>query len=593
MTRRISLSLALMLNLAVATAAGAQTYTIQELGTLGGAQSEARAVNVHGAVVGQAQTPSGAYHAFLWQNGTMTDLGSLGGAGSAAWDINDAGQIVGTAQTSTGAYHGFLWQDGVMADLGTLGGSGSGAGAINAAGQIVGGAQTPAGDYHAFLWQDGVMTDLRTLGGGYSTASGINNATPPQVVGSSTTAAGGSEAFVWSGGVMTSLGLAGGESSHANAINDAGQVVGHHWIRYFDRTFGEWIDAPIPTLWESGRATDLYWDGYGYGINAASQVVGAWAFLWQNGVVQDLNALIGDRRGLILYEPFDISDAGQIAGIASREDDSRLVACLLTPSRLPSTYRVSGTVTEGITGLAGVLVSIGTQSATTDAAGRYTITGLVSGNYTVTAALAEYTLSPASRSITLGPDQSGIDFAATRNTYSIEGTVREGASGLAGVTVSAGSASATTDERGDYRIIGLRRGSYTLVPRKVPYTFGPSQAVVSVGPDRDGVDFTARAEPPRPVALRALTVTPQTVRGGASATGTVMLTGPAPFSGVVVSLTSSNPRAASAPLSVTVPAGVTTARFTVTTRRVTRLTTAALTARSGSVSKTATLTVTR
>src|SRR5205085_4954243 len=114
------------------------------------------------------------------------------------------------------------------------------------------------------------------------------------------------------------------------------------------------------------------------------------------------------------------------------------------------TYTISGTVRLGDGGLPGVTVSAGGRSAVTDAKGQYKIGGLTSGDYSVTASLAEYTFSPASQGVTLGPSQSGIDFTATRNTYAISGTVREGHSGLAGVTVSAGGQTAVTGGDGKY-----------------------------------------------------------------------------------------------------------------------------------------------
>jgi hypothetical protein len=66
-------------------------------------------------------------------------------------------------------------------------------------------------------------------------------------------------------------------------------------------------------------------------------------------------------------------------------------------------------------------------------------------------------------------------------------------------------------------------------------------------------------------ALSSVQVTPSSVAGGASAQGLVTLTGAAPAGGTVVALQSSNPQVATAPASVTVPAGATSAPFTVTT----------------------------
>ena len=63
-------------------------------------------------------------------------------------------------------------------------------------------------------------------------------------------------------------------------------------------------------------------------------------------------------------------------------------------------------------------------------------------------------------------------------------------------------------------------------------------------------------------------VSPTDVLGGTPVTGTVVLTARAPTGGTVVALESDNPAAATAPSSVTVPAGATTATFPVTTNVV-------------------------
>src|SRR5262245_6445438 len=73
------------------------SYTITDLGSLGGGYSDAVALNESGQVIGTSGLANGTYHAFLWQNGVMSDLGTLGGNGSYASDINNAGQVVGVA----------------------------------------------------------------------------------------------------------------------------------------------------------------------------------------------------------------------------------------------------------------------------------------------------------------------------------------------------------------------------------------------------------------------------------------------------------------------------------------------------------------
>ncbi len=92
--------------------------------------------------------------------------------------------------------------------------------------------------------------------------------------------------------------------------------------------------------------------------------------------------------------------------------------------------------------------------------------------------------------------------------------------------------------------------------------------------------------------LTGLTVNPTSVVGGNPSTGTVTLSSAAPAGGVAVSLASNLPGSASVPASITVPAGATSATFTVTTFPV-DTTTVQLSASLDNVFQFAALTVTR
>jgi len=122
------------------------------------------AINEAGQIAGCGLNPDGDSHALLLNplagpgiSYTLTDLGTLGGSWIDARGINDAGQIVGAALTPGGGHSiALLWQEGVVYDLndflvGSPGWELHGGNAINEAGQIAGCGLNPDGDSHALL----------------------------------------------------------------------------------------------------------------------------------------------------------------------------------------------------------------------------------------------------------------------------------------------------------------------------------------------------------------------------------------------------------------------------------------------------------
>jgi hypothetical protein len=93
--------------------------------------------------------------------------------------------------------------------------------------------------------------------------------------------------------------------------------------------------------------------------------------------------------------------------------------------------------------------------------------------------------------------------------------------------------------------------------------------------------------------VSTVTLAPTSVVGGATSKLTIKLTGKAAAAGVVVTLTASNAVVAQLPASVTIPAGSDTVDVTVQTTAVPAVTNVTLTAKTGTVSKTAVLNVTK
>ncbi len=93
-------------------------------------------------------------------------------------------------------------------------------------------------------------------------------------------------------------------------------------------------------------------------------------------------------------------------------------------------------------------------------------------------------------------------------------------------------------------------------------------------------------------SLASLAISPASVTGGTTATGTVALSSAAPAGGMSITLATGNPSTAQVPPIVTVAAGQTQATFTVTTSPVSASTPVTITAFSASTTKSATVTVT-
>lgn len=345
------------------------SWSVTDIGTLGGSISQALGLNDLGQVVGSSTTSEGNTHAFLYSDGQISDLGTLGGTTSIAYAINNAGQIVGSSQTApgtNGAVFGtaFIYSGGQMHDLGVLGGNASVAYAINNQGQVVGQSTVGAGNPNvpapnsgAFLYTGGQMIALSSTTSG---ATDINN--NGEVVGFSNvpgTIPPRPNATIFQGNGATVLGTLAGPpvntdfpfaSSRANAVNDSGQIVGSSSIRSGD------VNAQHAFLYDSGKLVDIGTPGLpsvisnpnstAIDINNLGQVIGvssgfalngapiAEAFLYDHGIVTNLSTLPDVvKAGLKIDTVSGINNLGQIAGygLINGEQHGFILSALAAP----------------------------------------------------------------------------------------------------------------------------------------------------------------------------------------------------------------------------------------------------------------------
>lgn len=357
-------------------------YSVASLSALGGTSGSGNTINNRNRVMGAAALAGNtSVHATVWLEGLTFDLGTLGGENSGVeWPVkNNRGVIPGIAETNTtnplgeawscSAFFptttgdiclGFRWQNGVMTALPTLGGYDGYAAGANNLGQIVGWAENTVQDptcvapqveqFEAVVWEpNGGMHQLPPYSGDPdSAATAINDR--QQVVGISGTCdvAVGSfsaaHALLWQNGVPVSLGSLGGIAWNTPAaINSLGQVVG------FSDLPGDQSGAPNfhAFLWtaQSGmqdlgtlpgdtysEALDINTEGQIVGLSCTAGFASCRAFLWQNGVMTDLNTLIPPNSPLYLVNAGGISDSGEITGQASDQSTGATPAYRAIPS---------------------------------------------------------------------------------------------------------------------------------------------------------------------------------------------------------------------------------------------------------------------
>ena len=337
-------------------------YVVTDLGTLeGGTSSQPFFINRYGLVSGSSNLSDGNQHAVLWLGKLKLDIGApgLGGPNSIAFGDNDRFQSAGEAETSTPDPNGedfcgfrthltclpFLWQDGRMIQLPTLGGNNGAATAISNRGEVAGFAENSIPDpgcpspqvlhFEPVVWEKGVIHELPTVGGDPDGITYLINDNGEVVGGSGTCATFNPNtlnnllpvhALLWEKGKAINLGNLGGQTGQAGGniafgINNQDQVVGNSDLPG-DTTFHAFLWTKRTGMQDLGTLSgDVA--SLSISINDAGTIVGASldasfnprAFLWEKGMMTDLNTLIAGDSPLYLLTGCSINSRGEITGL--------------------------------------------------------------------------------------------------------------------------------------------------------------------------------------------------------------------------------------------------------------------------------------
>jgi hypothetical protein len=286
---------------------------------------------------------------------------------------------------------------------------------------------------------------------------------------------------------------------------------------------------------------------------------------------------------------------------------------LLSPRSVPSQVTLSpstvlgGTASTGKVKLAAaaptggvvVVIQVGGAGATAPA------------TVTVLAGATEATFSVSTQAVTA---QKDVTITATASDVSASGTLTirpivptvldvTPNSGTGGFTATAKLTISDPAPTGGLVIPVTSNNAAVKVPSAVSIAAGKTSVSFSVTTSKVTSDQTATVSASLNGSAVSATVTaklaapaditfaPAAVGGGSTATGTLLLTSPAPAGGLVVSLTSGN-AAVKVPASVTVPVGANSATFVATTSPVGQETSVAIMATAAGVSEFGVLVVT-
>ena len=311
-------------------------YHVIPLGTLGGAQSWATALNESGEIVGYSEMSDGSTHAFLYSDGQMVDLGTLGGNNSYAYDINEFSEVVGSVEMESGYLNAAYFDRNEVPYVLYYCSYGSVANAINDAGQVAGYYTVSNGDQGAFIYSSGRgMRTYDDMALFMSTISDINNA--GEFAGERKYTY--STATYFYDGILHEIYTMGYHEAGSHGMNAYGDCVGNVVYPEYDSLSFAYcyhsLEEKLSFISISGVDKALAINNAGVAVGVmgddANNPRGAVAL--KDRGMDDLNDYItySDRSlGWVITDAQDINDQAMIVGVGTR-DGLHQEAVLLVP----------------------------------------------------------------------------------------------------------------------------------------------------------------------------------------------------------------------------------------------------------------------
>ena len=535
------------------------------------------AINDRLDVIGSISAAAGstATHAFLYANGSLVDLGTLGGASSEARGLNELGDVVGSAQNAAGQPRAFLWRGGQMIDLNTLLAAGSGwvlesAAAISDGGQIVGYGSLN-GRRRAFLLTP--PTDLRLFPFGTLSQADSNL---PQGIEVGKTVEYNTSVLSASSVGRTIYGTQIVHTLTGPAVFVSARARGNDTCE---------VTPAVVTC----RIQPLDSEGSGREVQVVARATAPGAITHHARIVTDLpdpnpanNAIVEANRAVAL--------AGFTLAPATIAGGKMSVAQVTLTGQAPAGDAVVR-LTSSRPDIAAVPATFVVPSWT-DHREIHIVPAVVSTPTTVQIS-ATYGLVTITRTLTVVPPALSQLYLNPTTVIGGCGTaegrvVLTGNAGAAGAIVPLTNTNtrATVPARASVPA-GANSATFPVTTAAVT---APSSGTVtaSFGGVSQALNLTVR-----PIRAQTLTLSSTRVRGGTTVGGSVRLECPAAPGPVAVTLTSSNPAAAQPTLpGITLAAGTFTGSFAVRTSPVTSETTVTIYAWVFGVRKGVTLTVT-